>query len=227
MPNSEPVINITNLSKTYPPPTGQVLYNVGFSLYKKDVIALVGPSGAGKTTLANIIAGLDSEYSGSIKIDGKELSRYKPHIYRRQYVGVIFQHYYLIPPLTVFENVEIPLKIIGISKRERHKKVSEILKRVGMYGHKDKYPNQLSGGQAQRVAIARALVKTPKIIVADEPTGNLDTPTGMQIIQLIKELTEQINGVAIVITHDTEVIKTIKKRIYIRDGKIEKTKNLN
>ncbi len=169
---------------------------------------------------------MNFEYKGSVKIANKELKSYPQHVYRREYVGVIFQHYYLIPVLTVFENVELPLKLSGVDKKTRHTMVNRILKEVKMYSHKDKYPNQLSGGQAQRVAIARALVKKPKIVIADEPTGNLDTPTGIKIIDLIKQLTEEIRGIALIITHDTEVIKTIPKRIYIRDGKIIKTEGL-
>ena len=206
-----PLLEVAGLSKSYPPPSGQVLFDISFRLYPRDIVALIGPSGAGKTTLANILGGLDSNYWGSAKVDGKELKDYKPYLYRRHKVGVIFQRYYLIPVLNVYENVDIVLKIMGIPKSKRSSKVKEVLQAVEMWKHKDKYPNQLSGGQSQRVAVARALVKHPKVVLADEPTGNLDTKTGTKVINLINNLTNKINGVAIIITHDLEFIYVMAK----------------
>jgi len=214
---------VKNIVKVYPPPGGKVLKGVSFELKAGEVAALIGPSGAGKTTLFNILGGLDQDYQGTVFLNGKDIREYNPIYYRRHMVGTIFQKFYLLPTINAVENVAVPLWIQGVKRKQALKRAEEMLQKVQMLEHKTKYPSQLSGGQAQRVAIARALVTSPKLILADEPTGNLDTKTGKKVVDLILSMVQdKKDRAAIIITHDPMVIEHIKKRIYIRDGKIIK-----
>lgn len=218
----QPLLQVQNLGKQYSKLFGKVLDGVSFKAYPGQVVAIVGPSGAGKTTLLNILGGLDFDFEGTVKVAGKSLKEYNPVFYRRYVVGTIFQQFFLIDNLNVFENAALPLKLAGEPKKYVQSRIKFILQKVGMLEHATKMPNQLSGGQAQRVAVARALANSPKLILADEPTGNLDTKTGKAVIDLIVALTKEQNATALIVTHDLEVIKTVKNRIYLRDGRIVK-----
>lgn len=189
-------------------------------------LALMGPSGSGKTTLLNLIAGIDRATSGSLVIDGKDitrLSRAKLAQWRSIYVGYIFQLYNLIPVLTAYENVEIPLLLHPFSRSERHKKVTTALQLVGIADRFDHYPRQLSGGQEQRVAIARAIVADPKIIVADEPTGDLDRTAAADILKLLQRLNQELGRTLIMVTHDPKATEYAQKTLHLEKGKLVET----
>jgi len=222
------LLEVKNLNKTYH--TGkidlQALKDITLSVQEGDFIAFAGPSGSGKTTLLNCIGLLDKGESGSITLDGENLMEKKPKELsevRKQSFGFIFQTYNLIPVLTVAENVEMPLKLLGTyNDAQIADLVSTVLKEVGLEGFEKRKPLELSGGQQQRVSIARALVKKPKIILADEPTANLDSKTSQDIIKLMKDL-NKIEGVTFVFsTHDKAVMDVAKKLYKIRDGMLEK-----
>ena len=186
------MIEIENITKKYI--TGDTvvdaLKGVSLRFRKSEFVSILGPSGCGKTTFLNILGGLDRYTSGDLKIDGKSTKMYNDgdwDTYRNHYVGFIFQSYNLIGHLTVIENVELALSIAGYNKAEKREKAIKALEKVGLSGQINKRPNQLSGGQMQRVAIARAIVNEPKIILADEPTGALDTETSVQVMDILKE----------------------------------------
>lgn len=217
------MITISNLEKKYVLSKDNIVYaldDLSVEIEEKSILAVVGPSGSGKSTLMNIIGGLDRDYKGSIEIDGKDIKKYNSNYYRRFVVGTIFQQFYLVPTLNVEENILLPL-VFGkqIPRKQIKTRLNYMLKRVGLEDRRKHKPNQLSGGQAQRVAIARALIAKPKILLADEPTGNLDTKTGDDIIKLIRELNVEEGNTTIIITHDSDVAKRADKSIYLRDGK--------
>jgi putative ABC transport system ATP-binding protein len=186
-------------------------------------VALMCTSGYGKTTLLNLIAGNDSNSSGSLKVDGVELSqmsRSKLAAWRAEYVGYIFQLYNLVPVLTAYENVELPLLLHPLSRKERHEKVSLALELVGLADRHDHFPRQLSGGQEQRVAIARAIVADPKIIVADEPTGDLDAHAAAQVMALLKNLHEELGKTLIMVTHDPKTAAVAQRTLHLEKGRL-------
>jgi putative ABC transport system ATP-binding protein len=186
-------------------------------------LALMGPSGSGKTTLLNLIAGIDTPTSGSLKIDGIELpamSRSKLAAWRSEYVGYIFQLYNLVPVLTAYENVELPLLLHALTRRHRHEKVALALELVGLSDRHDHFPRQLSGGQEQRVAIARAIVADPKIIVADEPTGDLDAYAAAQVMSLLKRLHEELGKTLIMVTHDPKTAAAAQRVLHLEKGRL-------
>jgi putative ABC transport system ATP-binding protein len=186
-------------------------------------LALMGPSGSGKTTLLNLIAGIDRPTSGSLKIDGIELadmSRAKLANWRSEYIGYIFQLYNLVPVLTAYENVELPLLLHQLTSKQRHAKVALALELVNLADRYDHYPRQLSGGQEQRVAIARAIVTDPKIIVADEPTGDLDAQAAAQVMSLLKRLHEELGKTLIMVTHDPKTAAAADKTLHLEKGKL-------
>ncbi|OGC37277.1 hypothetical protein A2436_02440, partial [candidate division WS6 bacterium RIFOXYC1_FULL_33_9] len=187
---------------------------------KGDLISVIGSSGSGKSTFLNILGGLDWNYTGDIIVDGKDIKQYNQNFYRRFIVGTIFQQFYLIPSLTVEENILLPTKFVkSMNKYELNKRLEYILKETELTDRRKYYPNQLSGGQAQRVAIARAMIDSPKILLADEPTGNLDSKTGESIINLIKTLNKQEGITTIIVTHDMKIAKQTNKIITLVDGK--------
>jgi len=197
------------------------LRDVSFSIADSEAIALVGSSGSGKSTFLNILGGLDSDYEGEIIVGDKNIKEYNSDIYRRNVVGTIFQQFYLIPKLTVEENILLPIYFgKQLSKNEIEGRIDYLLRKVGLTDRRKHKPSELSGGQAQRVAIARALVAKPQLLLADEPTGNLDSKTGLEIIDLLKELNKEEGTTLIVVTHDVDVAKSIGKKIMLRDGKI-------
>src|SRR5688572_14534366 len=186
-------------------------------------VALMGPSGSGKTTLLNLIAGIDRPTSGSLKVDGIELSamsRSKLAAWRSEYIGYIFQLYNLVPVLTAYENVELPLLLHPLSRKRRHEKVAMALDLVGLADRHDHYPRQLSGGQEQRVAIARAIVTDPKIIVADEPTGDLDAVAAASVMNLLRRLHTELNKTLIMVTHDPKTAAFADRTLHLEKGQL-------
>lgn len=188
-----------------------------------DFLALMGPSGSGKTTLLNLIAGIDSPTRGSLVIDGTDLatlSRNRLAAWRSRNVGYIFQLYNLVPVLTAYENVELPLLLHQLSRTQRHEKVMQAMERVGIADRSDHFPRQLSGGQEQRVAIARAIVTDPKIIVADEPTGDLDKSSAHAVMLLMQQLNQQLGKTIIMVTHDPNTTEYAKRTLHLDKGQL-------
>ena len=188
-----------------------------------DFVALMGPSGSGKTTLLNLMAGIDSPTSGSLVIDGTDLSslsRNKLAAWRSAHVGYVFQLYNLVPVLTAYENVELPLLLKPMSRKERHTLVMHALQRVGIEDRSSHFPRQLSGGQEQRVAIARAIVTDPTILVADEPTGDLDKPSAHAVMTLLQSLNEESGKTIIMVTHDPHTTEYAKRTIHLDKGQL-------
>ena len=200
--------------------TVHALKGINLRFRKNEFVSILGASGCGKTTLLNIIGGLDHYTSGDLIINGKSTKMYKDRdwdVYRNHRIGFVFQSYNLIPHQTVLGNVEIALTIAGVSKAERKRRAEEALKKVGLEAEMHKRPNQLSGGQMQRVAIARALVNNPEILLADEPTGALDTETSVQIMNLIREIAGE--RLVIMVTHNPELAEEYSSRIVrLQDG---------
>jgi acetoin utilization transport system ATP-binding protein len=198
-----------------------VLKGVSFHIHQGEIATIVGKSGSGKSTLLNLISGYISPTSGKIVINGIDVTHFNEKEwakFRLDHLGFIFQNFQLIPGLTTFENVELPLTLKGVEKKERQKRVMSMLERVGLNEQIDHYPNELSGGQQQRVSIARALITNPKVILADEPTGSLDSETEDEILKLIKELNEEKGITFLMITHDQEVAATSDRKLILHDG---------
>lgn len=190
---------------------------------KGDFLALMGPSGSGKTTLLNLIAGIDSPTSGALIVDGTDistLSRNKLAAWRAAHVGYVFQLYNLVPVLTAYENVELPLLLHGLTRSQRHERVMTSLERVGIADRCDHFPRQLSGGQEQRVAIARAIVTDPGIIVADEPTGDLDKPSAHSVMKLLQTLNQELEKTIIMVTHDPKTTDYAKRTLHLDKGRL-------
>lgn len=218
---SEPILQVASLEKHYG--TRRVLDAVSFSVNAGERVALTGPSGSGKTTLLNCLGGVDRVDAGEITLhgrsitglDGSDLARL-----RRERVGTVFQFFHLLPTLTAAENVELPLQLLGVPAEERASRVRDFLRRVDLPGRSDALPSQLSGGEQQRVAIARALVHRPDLILADEPTGNLDTANGANILALLRELTDETRTALVLVTHSEEAAGICHRRIHLRDGRV-------
>ncbi len=197
----------------------EALRGVSFNIDKGEFISIVGSSGSGKSTLLNILGGLDWGYTGDILIEERNIKEYDPNFYRRHIVGTIFQQFYLIPSLTVEENILLPMKFAGSRAVEVNQRLEYLLNMVGLKNRRKHLPKELSGGEAQRVAIARALIDCPKIVLADEPTGNLDSKTGESILNLLKELNMKEEITVILVTHDREISKKTERVITLVDGK--------
>jgi len=207
METKEPIVTIMNLSKSYRRGSQiiPVLNNITFDIDDGEFLALMGPSGSGKSTLLNLIAGIDKPDSGAIRVGGIDitfLGEAELAEWRASNVGFIFQFYNLIPVLTAFENVELPLLLTSLSRKERREHVEMALQVVNLTDRMDHYPGQLSGGQQQRVAIARAVVPDPAILVADEPTGDLDKTSAREILELMERLVHELGKTIIMVTHD-------------------------
>ncbi|MEK6667916.1 ABC transporter ATP-binding protein [uncultured Aquabacterium sp.] len=227
-PSDEPVqalIRIRQLSKVYHR-GGQriaVLENLNLTVQPAEFVALMGPSGSGKSTLLNLIAGIDQPTSGTIEIGGVDIATLNEREladWRAANVGFIFQFYNLMPVLTAFENVELPLLLTGLSRRERRAHVEAALEMVKLSDRMDHFPNELSGGQQQRVAIARALVTDPTLIVADEPTGDLDRATGEEVLRLMDELHRDLGKTIVMVTHDPKAAARAGRLIHLEKGEL-------
>ncbi|GAA0101309.1 ABC transporter ATP-binding protein [Paraclostridium bifermentans] len=218
------ILETINLSKTYGNKESKVnaLNNVNINIEKGEVVAIIGPSGSGKSTLLHLLGGLEKISSGSIKVNGKDISKLKDielAEYRRKEVGFVFQQYNLIPVLNVEENIELPLMLGNDDIDEIY--ISELIDVLGLKDRKNHLPSQLSGGQQQRVAIGRALSTKPSIILADEPTGNLDSKTTDEVMELLKKSIRKFKQTLIVITHDINIAKKADRIINIVDGTIK------
>lgn len=217
------MIKAENLEKTYRSGKRVIvkaLDDVSFEVNEKEVLALVGPSGSGKSTILSILGGLDTDYKGKVIVAGKEIRKYDSNYYRRNVVATIFQQFYLVPSLSVEENIMLPIKFGDqLSKEAAKERLEYLLKKVGLDDRRKHRPNELSGGQAQRVAIARALMPKPQVLLADEPTGNLDSKTGEDILKLLLELNKEEGTTMIIITHDSEIAAHADRKVFLRDGK--------
>jgi putative ABC transport system ATP-binding protein len=221
------LIRTERLDKIYPlgPATIKALDNVSLSVAKGEFLGLVGPSGSGKTTLLNIIGSLDSPSSGSALVLGNRielLSHKESSRLRNDHIGFIFQTFNLLPVYTVYENVEFPLLLLGTPSAQRTKMVMQALEWVGLAERAKSKPSQLSGGQSQRVAIARAIVKKPEIVLADEPTANLDAANSHNIMKTMVDLNKELKTTFIFATHDEKVISYLDRKVTLFDGQIEK-----
>lgn len=217
------ILEVTNLCKTYGKGDTMVkaLDNVSFQVEKGEFLAIIGPSGSGKSTLLHILGGVDVPTSGSVVINQTDISNLDETalaIFRRRQIGLIYQFYNLIPILTVQENLTLPLLLDG--RKPDKKQIDTLVKRLGLENRLDHLPNQLSGGQQQRVSIGRALVNNPALMLADEPTGNLDSENSKEIISLLRQFNKEFNQTVIIITHDEKIANSADRVITIEDGKI-------
>ncbi|MBN1196604.1 MAG: ABC transporter ATP-binding protein [Candidatus Aminicenantes bacterium] len=219
------IVATRNVTRTYHDNGVDVhaVRGIDLGIEKGEFTAIVGPSGSGKTTFLNIISGLDTPTDGTVILDGQDLvsmSDRELSDFRRDHIGFIFQAYNLVPVLRVEENVEYIMMLQGVSRPERHRRVMEILESVGLAGMADRLPTRLSGGQQQRVAIARAMVSNPRLILADEPTANLDSKTGADLLDMMRELNEKTGMTFLFSTHDRMIMKRARRVITLQDGKI-------
>lgn len=217
------ILQTTELKKYYgaEPNITRALDGVTLSIEKGEFVAIVGTSGSGKSTLLNMIGGLDVPISGQVVVDGKELSKLKDEeltVFRRRKIGFIFQNYNLVPVLNVFENIVLPVELDG--NKVDKKFMNEVVQMLGLEDKLNNMPNNLSGGQRQRVAIARALVSKPAIVLADEPTGNLDSKTSADVLGLLKTTSQKFHQPLVMITHNSEIAQLADRIIRIEDGKI-------
>ncbi len=221
------LLEAKGLKKTYR--MGKVLVpalqGITFDVAEGEFVAVFGPSGSGKSTLLHLLGGLDRADEGEVSIDGVSLSRLDGNALaeiRLRKIGFVFQFFNLLPRLTALRNVELPLTLADFREKESLKKAEEMLKLVGLEDRMNHRPSEMSGGEQQRIAIARALINDPKIVLADEPTGNLDTTTGGEIVQLMKRLNKEKGQTFVVVTHDPAIAETADQIIYLRDGMIQK-----
>lgn len=230
-PNAEALVRVENLEKVYTRGAGRdamevrVLDGLNLNIAKGDFVALMGPSGSGKTTLLNIIAGIDRPTDGSVFVENEDitdLSESELARWRSQNVGFIFQLYNLIPVLTAAENVELPLLLTKLPRAKRREHVEAALKVVGLGDRMSHYPRQLSGGQEQRVAIARAIVTDPLLILADEPTGDLDKTSGEEVLTLLKRLNAEFGKTILMVTHDPHAADSAKRLVHLEKGVLVK-----
>ncbi len=217
------ILEVKNLSKTYGKGDTMVkaLDNVSFSVEKGEFVAIIGPSGSGKSTLLHILGGVDVPTSGNVIINDTDISTLDETalaIFRRRQIGLVYQFYNLIPILTVEENLTLPLLLDG--RKPDKKQIDELIKKLGLEKRLDHLPNQLSGGQQQRVSIGRALVNHPALMLADEPTGNLDSENSKEIVALLRHFNKALNQTVIIITHDEKIALSADRIISIEDGKI-------
>ena len=220
------LINAENLTKVYR--MGEIdveaLKSVSFEIEPASFISFIGPSGSGKTTLLNLIGCLDKPTSGTLKVadvNTSDLTRKEAAVFRGENLGFIFQDFNLIPVLTVYENVEYPLLMVqNVPAEKRKNRVDSLLETVGMIDQRNKFPDQISGGQKQRVAVARALVANPKLVLADEPTANLDSKTAFMVIDIMRQMKEEFGVTFIFSTHDSKIVSEVEAVYTLQDGKL-------
>lgn len=227
---SRVIVEIKNLLKTYIEGgrTRNVLDEVNATIYEGEFFVMLGKSGSGKSTLLNMLSGIDKPDGGSVVIDGVDithLSDTRQTLFRRDHIGIVFQFFNLIPTLTVLENITLPHELRGKSRKESEQLARQLLSRVGLENRADTFPDKLSGGEQQRIAIARALVHEPKVVLADEPTGNLDEDTGESVLSLLLELTRGAGKTLIMATHNPEIVPFADRVCRIHDGKLHITSN--
>ena len=214
-------IRLINVLKQYDKGAVTALNSINLAIDRGSFVSIIGPSGSGKSTLLNMLGALDSPDSGHVIINGVDLASQKDlSDFRRHEIGFVFQLHNLLPNLTVQENVEIPLMDAKMSEKDKHRRALLFIEAVGLLDKKNQKPNKLSGGERQRVAIARALVNFPSIILADEPTGALDTKTGAKVLDVLRFVHETINATLIIVTHDRDVARLADRTIEIRDGQV-------
>ena len=222
--NGQPIIRLVGLVRQYRmgPAVVSAVAGVDLEVARGEAVALVGPSGSGKSTLLNLIGGLDRPTEGQIWVEGENIARAPAGAlvrHRRHRVGFVFQSFNLLPLRTALENVEVPMMLAGVRRAERRARARELLERVGLGGRAHHKPSELSGGEQQRVAVARALANRPSILLADEPTGNLDSATGAEVMRLLRELNKQ-GLTLILVTHDPTVASYADRIVRLRDGKV-------
>jgi len=225
---AENIVETVKLTKVYRKGKLEItaLRDVNFEISKGDIVCVMGPSGSGKTTLLNTIGGLDKPTKGKVLVDGVDITQLNESqlaSYRLEKIGFIFQFYNLFPVLTAFENVELPLILAKKPKRERKNKVRQLLETVGMTERTHHKPDELSGGEQQRIAIARALANDPALILADEPTGDLDSENATMFMNLVRKLNQDYAQTFLIVTHDPLVVKECRQIYMIRDGRLEKS----
>lgn len=228
----EPIIEVKNVTKIYKVGTERItaLDNVSFTINKGDFCCLLGSSGSGKSTLLNLMAGIEKITKGEILIKDKDVCKMGEHQlakFRQKYLGFVFQSYNLLPALNAIENVALPMVFKEVKAKERTRRAKEMLIAVGLKERMKHKPNQMSGGQQQRVGIARAFVTDPEIVFADEPTGNLDSKTANEIMEIIKKIATERKQTIVMVTHDVNMAKYANKIVHIHDGHIEKIVEVN
>lgn len=221
------MITATGLTRIYPAPAGEVvgIEDVSLHVSTGELLVVRGPSGSGKTTLLNLLGGLDTPTRGKVTLDGHDLGRLDEADrarLRRENIGFVFQSFGLIPVLTAAENIEVPLRLAKVPAAEREQRVAEALASVGLTGHRNQRPEELSGGQQQRVGIARALVGKPRVLLADEPTGQLDSETAETIMDVLSELTATRGLAAVIATHDQSLMERADRLLTLRDGRVHR-----
>ena len=224
--DNRPVIQLNKVTKSYHLGELEVpaLHGIDLTINAGEFVAMAGPSGSGKTTLLNILGALDDASNGTVLVNGEDISQYsnsEKSELRRMQIGYIFQHYNLIPVLTALENTEYVLMLQGRGKQERHDIAMNLLKQVGLEGKEHHLPSQLSGGQQQRVAIARAIAPEPKLILADEPTANVDSHTAEGLLDLMEQLNQDKGCTFLFSTHDTAVMRRSHRLIWLKDGAVD------
>ncbi len=215
------VLQVNTLVKSYG--TRRVLDAISFQVAGGERLALTGPSGSGKSTLLNCLGGVDRPDSGTVVVDDQRIDTADSDGLaraRREKIGTVFQFFHLLPTLSARENVELPLQLLGVRAAERRDRVDAFLERVGLLPRADALPSQLSGGEQQRVAIARALAHRPRLILADEPTGNLDSANGAIVLTLLRELTDETGTALVLVTHSEEAAAICHRRLHLRDGRM-------
>jgi putative ABC transport system ATP-binding protein len=223
--DTAPLVEIRHLVKSYRRgvQTVPVLSDITLSIGEGDFIALMGPSGSGKSTLLNLIAGIDRPDSGELRVGGLDITRLSESAlaeWRAAHVGFIFQFYNLMPVLTAFENIELPLILTRLSRKERRERVSLVLDMVNLSDRAQHYPSELSGGQQQRVAIARALISDPTLIVADEPTGDLDRTSAEEVLTMMQRLNRELGKTIVMVTHDAHAAGAAKALVHLEKGEL-------
>jgi putative ABC transport system ATP-binding protein len=223
--SSSPLVELHDVSKAYAEGEAvrEVLTGARLSLHRGEFVVLLGRSGSGKSTLLNLISGIDLPTRGAVRVEGRDLSSLSERertLLRRERIGFVFQAFNLLPTLTVEENVRLPLELTGRTGAEADRRVRELLGQVGLGGREHSFPDRLSGGEQQRVAVARALAHSPPLLLADEPTGNLDEQTGEQVLQLLLNLIRRDNACALVVTHDPELAARADRAFVMEAGRL-------